>query len=159
MEFSVYEADLKGIFVREVHLRSGDNVRYKCLPQSFWNSGRQRLCMPDGTVLLEWERSLTLWVAKYILYRDGEEIGTVQKQPLSNRYEVVVEGETIEVRGNLWQKEFTFVYDGVEVAKVSRKILRNEGAFGIAIMEGQDDLLYLAILTIIIDVIRRQNSS
>lgn len=158
MDYSVYTIDIVGLFKQSLEVYRTDQLVYTCTNESFWNRRRKFIYDATGAEVLQWKRSLKLTQSEYMLYKDDELIGVVRKGHLSKRLEADVYGDLIAVSGNFFGTAFTFERAGEEVAKVSRKLLKRKRSYGIAIAPGENVEIYLTILTIIIDVIRRQSN-
>jgi uncharacterized protein YxjI len=88
------------------------------------------------------------------IQRNGKTVATVKKAlltPLRERFSIEVEdGEDMEAKGNIVDHEYEIDRNGDEVVQVSKRWLRMRDTYGIAVAEGQDDALILAV-TVCID--------
>jgi uncharacterized protein YxjI len=84
---------------------------------------------------------------------DGRCVATVKKAlitPLRERMSVNVEGgPDLEVKGNIVDHEYTIEGDGRKVAEVSKRWFRVADTYGVEIVPGQNDVLVLAVTTVI----------
>lgn len=81
--------------------------------------------------------------------RDGETIATVRKAlftPLREKFTAeLANGDEIEIKGNLIDKEFRMELDGDTIAEVSRKWFRVRETYGVEMGDGADAPLLLSI--------------
>ncbi|HVN12485.1 MAG TPA: LURP-one-related family protein [Kineosporiaceae bacterium] len=84
---------------------------------------------------------------------NGRTVATVKKAlitPLRDRMSVNVEGgPDLEVKGNIVDHEYTIEGDGGKVAEVSKRWFRVADTYGVEIAPGQNDVLLLAVTTVI----------
>jgi uncharacterized protein YxjI len=84
---------------------------------------------------------------------DGRNVATVKKAlitPLRDRMSVeVADGPDLEVKGNILDHEYTIEADGSKVAEVSKRWFRVADTYGVEIAAGQNDILMLAVTTVI----------
>jgi len=158
MEYSVYTIDVVGWLRRKIKAYLNEELVFTSTTGSIWSAKRHILKDAEGNEVLKWVRSFRLTGTTYSLLVDNVQIGTVKKGHISKVLEADVQGELVFVTGNFMSTAFTFERGDREIAKVSRKLLRRRRSFGIAIAPGEDHLLCLALLTIVIDIIRRQSS-
>jgi uncharacterized protein YxjI len=109
---------------------------------------------PRGNKLLKiQERMLRLRDTMEIEDADGRTVATVKKAlitPLRDRMSVNVEGgPDLEVKGNIVDHEYTIEGDGGKVAEVSKRWFRVADTYGVEIAPGQNDVLLLAVTTVI----------
>jgi uncharacterized protein YxjI len=70
--------------------------------------------------------------------------------PLRDRMSVQVEnGPELEVKGNLLDHEYTIEAAGHPVAEVSKRWFRVADTYGVEIQPGQNEVLLLAVTTVI----------
>ena len=96
-----------------------------------------------------------LWSLRpfYFIWRAGQVAAEV-KEPFSwflrRRYIIDVPGpHDLQVRGNILDHEYTFERDGTAIAFVSRRLFSLRDIYGIAIEDGEDDILILAMVVLI----------
>jgi uncharacterized protein YxjI len=84
---------------------------------------------------------------------DGQTLATVKKAmitPLRERWSVAVPGgEDLQVQGNIVDHEYTIEGGGKKVAEVSKRWFRVADTYGVEVAPGQDDVLILAISTVV----------
>jgi len=84
---------------------------------------------------------------------DGRNVATVKKAlftPLRERMSVdVADGPDLEVQGNIVDHEYTIEADGSKVAEVSKRWFRVADTYGVEIAQGQNEILMLAVATVI----------
>jgi uncharacterized protein YxjI len=84
---------------------------------------------------------------------DGRTVATVRNAlvtPLRDRMAVEVEnGPELKVRGNIVDHEYTIEAEGAKVAEVSKRWFRVADTYGVEIAPGQNDVLLLAVTTVI----------
>ncbi len=136
---------------------SGEVVFVILHPGAF-SSGPVEIVDRQQNVIIEITKDF--WSSTYQIHQNGAAIATVSKVfSLKNEFRVeAVGGNEITILGNFWSNEYRFLRDETEeFAFVSRKtqIFSND-QFGVAIVEGYNHLLILAIVTIITMVIRQQ---
>ncbi|MEN8041504.1 MAG: LURP-one-related family protein [Actinomycetota bacterium] len=87
---------------------------------------------------------------------DGSTLATIKKAmitPLRERYTVdVPSGESMDVKGNIVDHEYTISAGGHKVAEVSKKWFRVRDTYGVEVSPDQDDIVILAV-TVAIDMI------
>lgn len=89
---------------------------------------------------------------RYEIYRGGELFAEITKQItfLKDRFVVDVPGPNdYTVRGSVFDHEYTFERSGREVARVSKTLLSFRDSYGIDIVDGEDDVLILAVCVVI----------
>ena len=95
------------------------------------------------------ERLLTIKDTMEIESPDGEELAVIKKaliSPLRERWTVKVRnGPDLDVQGNILDHEYAIKQGRNKIAKVSKKWFRLNDTYGVEIVEGQNDILILAI--------------
>jgi uncharacterized protein YxjI len=85
--------------------------------------------------------------------RGGEELAEVRKKLLTflgDRFTVDIPGpEDLEVRGNIFEHEYSITRGGQAVATVSKRWISLTATYGVDIASGQDDALILACVLIL----------
>jgi uncharacterized protein YxjI len=80
---------------------------------------------------------------------NGEQVAMVKKAlitPVRERWIVKVKnGPDLEVHGNILDHEYTIGEGRDKVAEVSKKWFRLRDTYGVAIDDGQEDILILAV--------------
>jgi uncharacterized protein YxjI len=106
-----------------------------------------------STLLRIQERMLRVRDTMEIEDADGRTVATVKKAlitPLRDRMSVdVAGGPGLEVHGNIVDHEYTIEQGGAKVAEVSKRWFRVADTYGVEIAPGQNDVLVLAVTTVI----------
>jgi uncharacterized protein YxjI len=93
-------------------------------------------------------RKLVALRPTYRITVGGEEAAEVRKRfftPFGDRFTIDVPGpDDLELRGNLFDHEFTIERGGRTVATVSKRWFSLRDAYAVDVAEGEDDLLILA---------------
>jgi len=88
-----------------------------------------------------------------VIERDGKKIADVHRRLVGLRDHLKVDlegGGELKIKGNLVDHEYTVKGEHGKVAEISKKWFRVRETYGVAIAEGQDDALLLAI-TVAVD--------
>src|SRR3954470_13179480 len=84
---------------------------------------------------------------------DGRNVATVKKAlltPLRERMSVeVADGPDLQVKGNIGDHQYPIEADGSKVAEVSKRWFRVADTYGVEIAQGQNEILMLAVTTVI----------
>jgi uncharacterized protein YxjI len=106
-----------------------------------------------NTLLRIQERMLRVRDTMEIEDADDRNVATVKKAlitPLRDRMSVeVADGPELTVKGNIVDHEYTIEADGDTVAEVSKRWFRVADTYGVEIRPGQNDVLLLAVTTVI----------
>lgn len=89
---------------------------------------------------------------KYELYRDGELFAVIVKELslLKSRFTLDVPGPNdYVIRGSFLEHEFAFERSGAKVATVSKAYFSLTDAYGVEILEGEDEIAVLATCVVI----------
>jgi uncharacterized protein YxjI len=110
---------------------------------------------PSGQELLKiQERKLSIRDTMTIENASGETLATVKKamiSPLRDRYKVdVVNGEELDVQGNIVDHEYEISRGRDKIAEVSKKWFRIADTYGVEVGPGENPALMLAI-TVVVD--------
>jgi uncharacterized protein YxjI len=93
-------------------------------------------------------RQLIALRATYSISVGGEKAAEMKKKlftPFVDKYTIDVPGpDDLEMKGNLFDHEYSIEQDGTEIATVSKKWFRLRDTYAVKIADGQDDLLLLA---------------
>ncbi|WP_028643519.1 LURP-one-related/scramblase family protein [Nocardioides sp. URHA0020] len=99
------------------------------------------------------ERKLSIRDTMSIEDAAGETLATVKKamiSPLRDRYKVdVVNGEDLDVQGNIVDHEYKISRGGDKIAEVSKKWFRIADTYGVEISPGENPALMLAIAVVV----------
>jgi uncharacterized protein YxjI len=109
---------------------------------------------PAGNALLQLqERKLRVRDTMDIEDASGRKVATVKKamiSPLRERFTVdVVDGEDLDVQGNIVDHEYRISQGRDEVAEVSKRWFRIADTYGVEIVDGHDTVLLLAVTAVI----------
>jgi uncharacterized protein YxjI len=103
---------------------------------------------PDGREVAQVHRKLVALRPTYRITVGGEEAAEVRKHlftPFGDRFTIDVPGpDDLEMRGNLFDHEFTIHQGGRTVATVSKRWFSMRDTYAVDVAEGEDDLLVLA---------------
>jgi uncharacterized protein YxjI len=96
-------------------------------------------------------------VPAYEISRRGAPSATISKRffsPIFDRLKVDLPGwDDIEVRGDLFEHEYTFTRQGRQVAQVSRRWISLTDSYGIDIDDQEDQVLILASAVVIDEIL------
>ena len=109
---------------------------------------------PHGSTLLRiQERMMRVRDTMEIEDPGGRTVARVKQAmitPLRDRMTVEIPGgEDLNVQGNLLDHEYTIEAEGSPVAEVSKRWFRVADTYGVEIQPGQNDVLLLAVTTVI----------
>jgi uncharacterized protein YxjI len=103
---------------------------------------------PEGKEVAQVHRKLVALRPTYRITVGGEEAAEVRKHmftPFGDRFTIDVPGpDDLEVRGNLFDHEFTIQRGGRTVATVSKRWFSLRDTYAVDVAEGEDHLLVLA---------------
>jgi uncharacterized protein YxjI len=102
----------------------------------------------EGNEVASVHRRLISLRPTYEITRGGEELAEVRKHlftPLVDRFTVDVPGpDDFEIKGDLFEHEYTITRGGTVVATVSKKWLALTDTYAVEVAPGEDDTLILA---------------
>src|SRR3954447_5216692 len=111
---------------------------------------RDRLVLrtPDGREVAEVTRRLVALRPTYSVTIGGDRAADVRKHfftPFGERYTIDVPGpDDLELRGDLFDHEFTVERSGRAVATASKRLFSLRDTYAVDIAPGEDDVLILA---------------
>jgi uncharacterized protein YxjI len=111
---------------------------------------RNRLVIEDpaGVEVASVHRHLVALRSTYEITIGGQKAAEVRKNlltPFREKFTIDIPGpHDLQMRGDLFDHEFTVERDGDEVASVSKKWFTIRDAYGVDVAPGEDDLLILA---------------
>jgi uncharacterized protein YxjI len=111
---------------------------------------RDRLVLrdPQGREVAQVQRKLVALRPTYEITAGGQEVAEVRKHfftPFGDRFTIDIPGPgDLEMRGNLFDHEFTVRRGGQTVATVSKRWFSVRDTYAVDVAEGEDDLLILA---------------
>ena len=127
-------------------------------------SVRNRLVIEDlaGTELATVHRHLVALRPTYEIRIGGEKAAEVRKSlftPFRDKFTIDVPGpDDLEMRGNLFDHEYTIDRGGVEVAAVSKRWLTIRDTYAVQVADGQDPLLIICSVLALDLAMARQDS-
>ena len=155
MEFSIYNIDIEGLFVRTYKIYSEGNLLFQVKRKAWYSSKNYLFETEFGETIFRLYRPFTFFKYRFFIYdKDDIEIGEVNKEALSKQYELISKRGDYYLKGDFWSREFLIFKDAQEVAKVSRKAFQRKSNMGVAIKEGYDHMIILA-LVIMSDIVRQ----
>ena len=93
----------------------------------------------------------------FFIEKDGESIFKIWKT-IAWKPEIFIESlvspDAFLIQGNIWATEYAFYRENIEFAYVSHKLWNIRGVYGLAVKDGEDDAVVLA-LVLIIDLIKK----
>lgn len=99
------------------------------------------------------QQKLMSWGPTYEIYRGGELFAVVKKELFTffkARFSVDVPGpDDYEAEGDFWNREYTFMRGGQQVARISKAFFSWTDTYGIDVAEGEDDVTILAACVVI----------
>lgn len=112
-----------------------------------------------GNELAYIQQRLLAWGPTYEISRGGQLVAVVKQKLwtlVRNRFNVDVNDDgpspdDLEVQGNFWDHEYTFLRGGQVVATVSKRYFSWTDTYGVDIAAGEDDVLILAC-TVVVDM-------
>ena len=103
---------------------------------------------PDGNEVGRVYRKLLSFRPTYEISVRGEEVAEVRKRfftPFGDRFTIDIPGpEDLEMRGNLFEHEFTISRGDQVVATVSKRWFSLTETYGVEVAPGEDEVLVLA---------------
>lgn len=99
-------------------------------------------------------RQVVSLLPKFFLDIDGERVATIQKKlsVLRPKYEVL--GEGIQIKGNLFDMNFTIEKDGRVIGRIDKKWLAIRDQYRIEVDDEQNELLVIG-LVLAIDYVKK----
>ena len=154
MEFSIYTISVKGLFSKYYEIHQDDHLVYRVKKPSLFAFGERVFTRPGGAEVLKIKRDVSLFILKFkFTVTEGEDhIATIEKDNLDNFYNSSSIYGHFTVQGNFFNNEYTIFHNSEEIAKISRKRFRSAKKYGIAIIEGFDEL-YILSLVIAISIV------
>jgi len=103
---------------------------------------------PAGQEVAQVHRKLVALRPTYEVSVGGQEVAEIRKHfftPFGDRFTIDVPGpDDLEMRGNLFDHEFTIQRGGQTVANVSKRRFTMRDTYAVDVAPGEDDLLILA---------------
>ena len=148
MEFAVYTISVKGLFSKHYEIHKDDQLVYRVKKPSFWAFKEMNFMDPGGNEILKVYRHASLFIInyKFVFSQDGKSIATFERDGFGNFYVSTSIYGKHTVQGDFFNSEYTVYNEEGEIAKVSRKRLRSNKKYGIAIIKGNNELYILAMV-------------
>jgi uncharacterized protein YxjI len=111
---------------------------------------RDRLVLrdPEGNEVAQVHRKLVALRPSYEISVGGHEVAEVRKHfftPFGDRFTIDIPGPgDLEMKGNLFDHEFTIRRGGQTVATVSKRWFTLRDTYAVEVADGEDDLVILA---------------
>lgn len=156
MKFYKYTVSIVGLFRKTYEIRENNRLVYSVIKPGIFSSNLF-LIDQDRNELLEIKKPLSFFKMKYDYFKSDNYIGTLEKNMIGNTYELNTNETQYIANGNWNSSEYTIFHREEEIAKVSKTFFTKKDKYGIAIIEGYDNLLILSIV-VLIDIVRRQRS-
>ena len=137
MEFSIYTISVRGIFSKHFEIYQDDEIVYRVEKPSFFEFREMNFIDHSGNQILKVYRHSSFFNYKFEISKDGESLGTFEKDGLSNHYTSSSIYGDHTVQGDFFNSEYTVFDETKEIAKVSRKRFRAHKKYGIAIIKGK----------------------
>ncbi|NGN68488.1 hypothetical protein G5C51_31895 [Streptomyces sp. A7024] len=110
---------------------------------------------PGGAVAALVKQKLASWRPSMTIERDGELLCTVKRKRLTLLRERFVAklatGEQVDVIGNFVDKEFDIEYEGVRLARISRRWFRLRDTYAVDVRHQDADPALLIAIAICVD--------
>ena len=136
-----------------------DNETYKVFGKAFSWGDKLSFQDLDGTELAFIDQKLLSWKPCYKIIIDGEEFAEVIKEWtwFKKKFTLDVPGPNdYEIDGSFWDHEFVFMRGDQEVATVSKEMWSWSDAYGVKIIEGEDQIAILCTCIVIDQVLDDQ---
>jgi uncharacterized protein YxjI len=158
MNFNLYTISKKGFFNRTYEIYKEENLLFTAKPKFFLKGYYIYTLL--GHEALEIERPFAFFKSEFILKKGDREVARMTRKfnMLKENLDIITPHDEYSVVGNMWSTDFTIHKNQCEIAKISRKVFRFQKRYGIAILEGEDDLLIISV-ALIIELIQRIKSS
>ncbi len=149
MDFNIYTISLKHFFSRTYEIRYDDEIIYRARRSFFIRT--VKLYDADGKEVFTIKRNYSPFLISFKIIYYGEVYAEIKsKQFFKIKLSIsTVEDEDYEIKGQYFRRAFTIMKNGVEIAKISRKVLAVRDLYGLAIQEGEDDEFIIALVFII----------
>lgn len=129
-----------------------ENEVYRAEGQTFSMSNKYIFQDSNGETIFEFRQKVLSLKPTFFITRDGQDILKIQKT-FGFKPEIFVEylldTDAFYVSGNIWGSEYKFFKEGREFAYVAKDIWKLADTYGVAVEEGQDATIVLAVVVII----------
>lgn len=158
MEFAVYTISVKGFFTTHYEIHLDDKLIYRVKQPSFFNRSAMIFYDTGGYEIQRVKKHFALFQSKFTFTQENQYVATFEKSGIENYYDSSSIFGRHTVQGDFFNSEYTVFDEDGEIAKVSRKRLRSNKKYGIAIIKGHDELYILAMVIAISMVNSRRKS-
>lgn len=121
-----------------------------------------RMDSPDGKEVALIKQKLLSWKARYQIIIDEKVFAEVTKEMswFKQKFLLDIPGPNdYTIEGSFWEHEFTFSRKNKTVATVTKNLWGWSDAYGVDIIEGEDDVAILSACIVIDQVLDDKNSS
>ena len=146
MEFVVYTISIKGFFSTHYEIHLADKLVYRVKKPSFFKTSEMIFFDPGGNEIQKINKQFAFFQHKFIFTQENQYVATFEKETLDNFYNSSSIYGRHTVQGNFFSSEYTVFNEDGEIAKVSRKRLRSNKKYGVAIIKGNDELYILGMV-------------
>ena len=146
MDFVLYTISVRGIFSTHFEIYRNDVLMYRVRKPSFFAFRKMYFYDTGGNEVLEIYRHASFMKYRMTINQDGKSIATFEKDSFENFYTSTSIYGNYTIEGDFFGREYTVYDDEKDIAKVSRKRFRSKKKYGIAIIEGHNELYILAMV-------------
>jgi uncharacterized protein YxjI len=149
MEFDLFSIETKGLIFKSYNIFKEDQLKYKVKSSAFIR--QYTIFDAHGLELLQIKRSMRLFAFTFYIKKFDTTLAEVNKESklFTNNLNIISINGTYHASGNFKANDFTIIKDGDEVAKISRHSQFSNRQYGVAILNGEDELMILSIVMII----------
>lgn len=106
------------------------------------------------------QKLMTLWGA-YDVYKDDILCATIKRRPSLFKPKLDVESEygNFQLRGDVFNYDFTITKDGQEVGHIEKKWFKLSDHYQLKVADGQDDAFFVALVIAIDNCLHNQNNN
>jgi uncharacterized protein YxjI len=154
MEFQLFSVKTKGLIFKSYEIYKEDQIKYLVKANAFVR--QYTLFDEHGLELIQIKRPFSFFSFRFIIKKFDLTIAEVSKESklFTNNLNIISANGTYFASGNFRANEFTILKNDEEVAKISRHSSFSNRQYGIAILDGEDELLILGIVMAIEMMIR-----
>ncbi|MDF1697861.1 MAG: hypothetical protein P1U56_18580 [Saprospiraceae bacterium] len=146
MEFAVYTISVRGFISKVYEIYKDDQLVYRVKKPSFFKFRVFNFTDRSGNQVLKVKRYSSFFKYKFVFSNANKSIATFEKEGLENFYRSTSIYGHHTVHGDFFNSEYTVFDEEDEIAKISRKRLRSDNKYGIAIIKGNNELYILAMV-------------
>jgi uncharacterized protein YxjI len=156
MEFAVYTISVKGFFSKYYEIHRDDQLVYMVKKPSFFAFSEMIFFDLGGNEIQRIKKDFAFFQSKFTFTQEDQYVATFERDIIENFYNSSSIFGRHTVQGNFFSSEYTVFDKDGEIAKISRKRMRSNKKYGIAIIKGNDELYILAMVIAIAMVISRK---